>query len=362
MARAPLPDRLPPGVPPASFRPAWWIPGANAQTVYGKFVRRPLAAATRRERWDTPDHDFLDVVRLDPAGPWAGRADAPRLLLLHGLEGGMQSHYVHGLFTECARRGWGMDLMLHRTCGPELNRARRFYHSGETTDAALFVARVAAEHPRAPLALCGVSLGGNQLVKYLGERTLAEGGAGDGPPVPDTVRGAVAVSVPYDLARGSRRISQGFSRLYERHFLRSLSAKAARKLAHYPDLYDPARLAAVRTLWGLDDLITGPVHGFRDAADYYERSSARRFLAGVRVPTLLLSARDDPFLPGEVLDEVRAAAARNPCLTVEFHARGGHVGFVGGRVPWRADYYAERRTMEWAAAVTGAAETEAAIV
>jgi hypothetical protein len=318
--------------------------------VYGKFIRRPLRAPTRTERWDTPDGDFLDVVRLDPRGAWAGRADAPRLLLLHGLEGGLQSHYVHGLFTECALLGWGMDLMLHRTCGPELNRARRFYHSGETTDAALFVARVAAEHPEAPLALCGVSLGGNQLVKYLGEQGLAEGGTGDGPGVPDQVRAAVAISVPFDLARGSRRIGQGFSRVYERHFLRSLSAKARRKLADHPDLYDPAALARVRTLWELDDLITGPVHGFRDAADYYERSSARRFLAGVRVPTLLLSAADDPFLPGAVLDAVRADAARNPCLTTEFYPHGGHVGFVGGRVPWRADYYAERRTLEWAAA------------
>jgi hypothetical protein len=238
-----------------------------------------------------------------------------------------------------------MDLMLHRTCGPELNRARRFYHSGETTDAALFVTRVAAEHPDAPLVLCGVSLGGNQVVKYLGEA-----GRGEAPAVPEQVRAAVAISVPYDLARGSRRIGQGFSRVYERHFLASLSAKARRKLAHYPDLYDPARLARVRTLWELDDLITGPVHGFRDAADYYERSSARHFLGDVRVPTLLLSAADDPFLPADVLDVVRAEAARNPCLTPEFHPHGGHVGFVGGRVPWAADYYAERRTLEWATA------------
>lgn len=347
---APPDTLLPLAVPAPSFRPAWWIPGANAQTLYGKFVRRPLRAPTRAERWDTPDDDFLDVVRLDPRGAWAGRADAPRLLLLHGLEGGVQSHYVHGLFTECAMLGWGMDLMLHRSCGPELNRARRFYHSGETADAALFVARVADEYPGAPLALCGVSLGGNQVVKYLGE-----GGAGDGPPVPDNVRAAVAVSVPFDLARGSRRIGQGFSRVYERHFLRSLTAKAERKLVAHPDLFDRSRLGGLRTLWDLDDLITGPVHGFRDAADYYERSSARRFLAGVRVPTLLLSAADDPFLPVAVLDEVRATAARNPCLTPEFYPHGGHVGFVGGRVPWRADYYAERRTLEWTQAHVGEA-------
>jgi len=334
----------PVAVPPPSFRPAWWVPGPHAQTIYGKLVRRPAHIATRAERWDTPDGDFLDVVRLDPSGPFAGRADAPRLLLLHGLEGGLRSHYVHGLFARCARRGWGMDLMLHRSCGPEMNRARRFYHSGETADAALFFGRVAAEHPGAPLALCGVSLGGNQLVKYLGER---------GHDVPPGVRGAVAISVPYDLARGSRRIGQGVSRIYEQHFLRSLVRKAELKLLAYPDLVERRQLAELRTLWQLDDLVTGPLHGFRDAADYYDRSSAIRFVAGVRVPTLLLSAADDPFLPAAVLDEVRAAAAPNAALSVEFHARGGHVGFVGGQAPWRPDYYAERRTLEFAAAHLG---------
>ncbi len=327
--------------PPPSFRPAWWVPGPHAQTVYGKLVRRPPHAPIRTERWDTPDGDFLDVARLDPSGAHAGRADAPRLLLLHGLEGGLQSHYVHGLFAECARRGWGMDLMLHRSCGPEMNRARRLYHSGETGDAALFFGRVAAEHPGAPLVLCGVSLGGNQLVKYLGER-----GAG----LPAGVRGAVAISVPYDLARGSRHIGRGLARVYERHFLRSLVRKAELKLMAYPDIVDRGRLAQLRTLWDFDDTLTGPLHGFRDAADYYGRSSAIHFVGGVRVPTLLLSAADDPFLPAAVLDDVRRAADGNPCLTVEFHARGGHVGFVGGRSPWRPDYYAERRTMEWAEA------------
>jgi hypothetical protein len=222
-----------------------------------------------------------------------------------------------------------------------MNRARRLYHSGETGDAALFFGRVAAEHPGAPLVLCGVSLGGNQLVKYLGER-----GAG----LPEGVRGAVAISVPYDLARGSRHIGRGFARVYERHFLRSLVRKAELKLMAYPDIVDRGRLAQLRTLWDFDDTLTGPLHGFRDAADYYGRSSAINFLGGVRVPTLLLSAADDPFLPAAVLDDVRRAAAANPCLTAEFHPRGGHVGFVGGRAPWRPDYYAERRTMQWAEA------------
>ena len=325
-----------------AFRPAWWARNPHAQTIWGKLTRRVPRIPTRTERWDTPDGDFLDVERLSADPSRGDPARAPRLLLLHGLEGGRQSHYAWGMFAEAARRGWAMDLMLHRSCGGEINRQRRFYHSGETGDAGMVLDRIASEFPGAPLTAVGVSLGGNQLVKYLGER---------GERVPPTLRRAVAISVPFDLARGSRHISQGFSRVYERHFLRSLVRKVEAKLAAYPDLIAAERLPGVRTLYDFDDLLTGPVHGFAGADDYYARSSAIRFLHGVRVPTLLLSAVDDPFLPAAVLDEVRAIAVANPALTIEFHQHGGHVGFVGGRVPWAPDYYAERRAFEFAAAM-----------
>ncbi len=342
-------------VPPPSYRPAWWVPGGHAQTLYGKFVRQRRRAPhpdarVRTERWDTPDHDFVDVVRLD------AESAAPRILLLHGLEGGERSHYVQGMFAQARRRGWGMDVLIHRSCGSEMNRQRRFYHSGETSDLAMVAARIAAERPNRPLILSGVSLGGNVLLKYLGERGTS---GPNGPsatdtvalaPVPTNVRGAVAISVPFDLARGARHIGQGFSRVYERNFLRSLVGKVERKLAVYPDLVDRTRLAELRTLWDFDEVLTAGVHGFEGAADYYAQSSALGFLARITIPTLLLSAVDDPFLPAAVLDEVRAVAARNACLTAEFHAHGGHVGFVGGRLPWRADYYAERRAFEWSAA------------
>jgi hypothetical protein len=321
------------GSPP--FRPAWWAPGAHIQTLYGKLFRRvPAPAATHLVRWDTPDGDFLDLVRLAPAAD-----DRPHFVLLHGLEGGMQSHYAQGLFGEARRLGWGMDLLLYRSCGPEPNRLRRFYHSGETGDLAFVVDRVAEERPGAPIGLCGVSLGGNVLLKYLGERGEET-----------RVRGAVAISVPYDLARGSRHISRGFSRVYETHFLQSLRRKVEEKRARYPDLADPERLRRARTLWDFDDLVTAPVHGFRDAQDYYARSSSLGYLHAVRVPTLLLSAVDDPFLPPEVLDDVRAAAHDNPALHLEFSPRGGHAGFVSGRVPWRPEFHAERRALEFLAA------------
>lgn len=317
------------------FRAAWWIPGPHFQTLWRRLFRAKVDPRWRIERWDTPDGDFVDVARID--APGAG-PDAPRFLLLHGLEGGLQSHYAHATLAELARRGWHATMMLFRSCGHEPNRARRFYHSGETTDLDAAVERLRAERPGAPIGLAGYSLGGNVLCKWLGER---------GRDVPTELVGGVAVSVPFDLARGGRRIEQGFSRLYQGFFLASLRRKALAKLEHYPDLADRARLERARTLAEFDDCITAPVHGFQDAADYYEQSSALRWLGRVRAPTLLLSAVDDPFLPAEVLDEVREVARGNPSLELEFTAKGGHVGFIGGRVPWRPHYYAEWRIGDW---------------
>ena len=315
-----------------TYRPAWWVPGPHAQTLWGKFARRTMALPTRVERWSTPDKDFIDVLRLDAPTP-----GSPRLFLLHGLEGTVRSHYVGGLLYVAHARGWGADMLIFRGCGDEPNRARRFYHSGETGDLAFAVDRILAEHSAADLAMCGVSLGGNVLLKWLGERAHA---------IPNRVRAAVAISVPFDLERGSRHISRGFSRVYERHFLRTLRRKALAKLRHYPDLFDAAALGRARTLYDFDDVVTGPVHGFRDAHDYYTRSSSLQFLDRIARPTLLLSSRDDPFLPSLVLDEVAALARRNSCLTVEFTEGGGHVGFVQGS-PWRPLYYAEQRVGEF---------------
>jgi len=190
------------------------------------------------------------------------------------------------------------------------------------------------------MLLAGVSLGGNVLLKFLGER---------GADVDDRVAAAATISVPYDLERGARHISTGFSRIYDRHFLRTLRRKALAKLEHYPGLFDSSALERAESIYGFDDAVTAPVHGFDDAHDYYSRSSSLGFLGRVRRPTLLLSAVDDPFLPREVLDEVRAIATGNDCLEIEFVEHGGHVGFVGGRWPWRPFYFAEWRVCEFLA-------------
>jgi uncharacterized protein len=316
------------------YSPAWWVPGGHLQTLWGKLFRRQPVAPTILVRWDTPDGDFLELHRL------VSKPSAPRVLLLHGLEGSIRSHYAQGLLNEAARRGWAADLLIFRSCGSELNRARRFYHSGETGDVAFVLERISREFPFAPLGMVGVSLGGNVLLKFLGER---------GKDLPKTLRGAATISVPFDLARSSKRINRGFSRLYQRFFLGSLRRKAGEKAKRFPDLAPVDRIASLRTLEDFDNLVTGPLHGFADAQDYYARSSSLAYLEAIRLKTLLISAVDDPMLPAEVLDEVREIARKNPALEIEFVQKGGHAGFITGSVPWRPFYYAEYRVGEFLA-------------
>ena len=318
------------------YSPAWWIPGGHLQTLWGKFFRRQPPAPTRLERLNTADGDFLELHRIDSA------PGVPRVLLLHGLEGTIRSHYAQGLLNEAVRRGWGADLLIFRSCGSELNRAKRFYHSGETEDLSFVLDKVSTEYPTSAVAVAGVSLGGNVLLKFMGER---------GRSLPQQLKAAAAVSVPFDLARSSTRINRGFSRIYQRFFLGSLRRKALAKAIRYPDLAPARKIRDLRTLEGFDDLITGPIHGFRDAQDYYRKSSSLPFLERIRLKTLLLSAVNDPMLPPEVLDEVRRIAARNPALHLEFTAKGGHAGFIAGSAPWRPFYYAEHRVGEFFADV-----------
>ncbi len=314
------------------YSAAWWIPGGHLQTLWGKLFRRQPPAPTTLERWETPDGDFVELHRL-PAVP-----GTPRVLLLHGLEGTVRSHYAQGLLNEAAKRGWGADLLIFRSCGSESNRTPRFYHSGETTDTALVLERISREYPTSPLAIAGVSLGGNVLLKFLGER---------GSDLPPQLKAAAAISVPFDLSRSSRRINRGFSRFYQQFFLGSLRRKAQEKAARFPDVAPADKISGLRTLEDFDNLITGPLHGFRNAEDYYRRSSSLPRLEHIRLTTLLLSAVDDPMLPPEVLDEVRDIARRNPALHLEFVEQGGHAGFIAGSWPWRPFYYAEYRVGEF---------------
>ena len=315
------------------FSPAWLLRNPHVQTLWGKLARKLPPAPTRLERWDTPDGDFIELHRI------AGEPGSPRLVILHGLEGTIRSHYAQGLLHEAGRRGWGADLLIFRSCGTEMNRARRFYHSGETSDIAFVLDRLVAAEPGRAILAAGVSLGGNVLLKYLGER---------GEATPPQLKAAAAVSVPFDLARSSLQIQRGFARLYQWHFMRSLRRKAAAKLEQFPDIAPAEKLAGLRTMYDFDDVVTAPLHGFADADDYYRRSSSIGWLHGIRRPTLLLSATDDPFLPGDVFDQVREIAARNTWLKLDFHPRGGHAGFIAGDGR-RLKYFAEQRVCDFLA-------------
>jgi predicted alpha/beta-fold hydrolase len=279
-----------------------------------------------RSRWELPDGDFLDVDEL------AAAEGAPRVIVLHGLEGSSGSPQVRRMLGQARARGWGAIAMNFRGCGGTPNRLRRSYHGGDTGDLAWVADRVCRQHPGSPVFLAGFSLGGNVLLKYLGEQADA---------VPSMVRGAAAVSAPVNLRASAYALESGFGRIYGRRLTERLKRKTAEKLARFPDLVDPVRLRRVATLTQFDQLVTAPVHGFRDAEDYWARSSSAHVLARIRRPTLLINAQDDPFLPAAALPV--EAVASNPRLEADFPVSGGHLGFLEGRWPGVAAGWAEAR-------------------
>ena len=301
---------------PAPFRPAWWLPGGHLQTIWAGSLRPLPRVPVLRARWELPDGDFLDVDELTAA------PDAPRVIVLHGLESSSRSSQVLGILREARRRGWGGIAMNFRGCSGELNRLRRSYHGGDTADLARVIAKVRAQYPSSPIVCVGFSLGGNVLLKYLGEQ-------GEG--LPEPIRAAVAVSAPLDLSRTAYALQHGFSRVYGRRLADSLKHKTFQKLKKYPDLVDAKALRAVHSVAQFDELVTAPVHGFKNAADYWAKSSSINFLRKIRRPTLLINARNDPFLPAEALP--LQAVEENRFLSAEFPASGGHLGFLEGAFP-----------------------------
>jgi len=301
----------------AAWRAPRWLPGGNAQTIWPALCsRRPPAAIWRRERWDTPDGDFVDVDFVDAAD-----GQAPMLVLLHGLEGSSQSHSSLAFAHWAEHAGWRVALPHWRGCSGELNRAPRAYHSGDFHEVAWLLARLRALSA-APLHVAGVSLGGNALLRWAAE-------AGDSAPA--LVQALASISAPLDLAAGGHAIDRGVNRLiYARMFLRTMKAKALAKLAQHPGLFDRERMLAARTLYEFDNVFTAPLHGFRDTDDYWARASAKPHLARIRVPTLALNARNDPFVPAASLPQ---RAAVGPWVTLWQPAHGGHVGFPGGAFP-----------------------------
>jgi predicted alpha/beta-fold hydrolase len=297
------------------YRAPRWLPGGHLQTIYpATLIARP-AVAMRRERWQTPDGDFIDIDFLD------GKPGQPLVVLFHGLEGSSDSHYARELMAHAQQLGWWGAIPHFRGCSGEINLGPRFYHSGDATEVGWILQRLktsAARKAAGRLYAVGVSLGGNALLRWLGESQHAA----------DFVDSACAVSAPLDLAGGGAALSSGLNMIYTRVFLKTLKPKCLQKLDQFPDLFDRSRMLAARNLYEFDNVVTAPLHGYRDADDYWDRASARHVLDDITVPTLVLNAQNDPFLPPHHLPQKAA-----PLVTLEYPAEGGHVGFAVGAAP-----------------------------
>lgn len=302
------------------YRAPWWLPGGHLQTIYPYFVLKRRPPPYRRERWDTPDGDFIDLDWVDAQQP------APLVALFHGLEGCSTSHYAAALMHAVARRGWGGVVVHFRGCGGEPNRLPRAYHSGDANEIDWILRRLHALPGHIALLPVGVSLGGNALLKWLG-RERAKAAA--------IVDAAAAVSAPTDLMTAGDRLGSGLSRAYGSHFLARLKKKSLAKLTGFPGLFDGEAVRRTRTLRAFDNLVTAPLHGFRDTDDYWTRASSKPDLAHVTVPTLIVHARNDPFLPGRFLPAPQQVSAS---VHLEFPDGGGHVGFASGPFPGNLDW------------------------
>ena len=311
---------------PASFtdyRAPWWLPGSHLQTCWPSLFSRPVEGEPplfRRERWTTPDQDFIDVDFLVGGGT---NATAPMLVLFHGLEGSSASHYAQAFASLARDRGWSYAVPHFRGCSGELNLAPRAYHSGDYEEVEWILSRLTERHG-GPVYAVGISLGGNMLLRWAEEAGF------------EAARKAVAVAAvcsPVDLAAGGHAIGRGFGRhTYTPYFLRSMKPKALAKLRQHPGLFDERKLRAARDLYEFDNVFTAPLHGFRNTDDYWARASAKPRLRDIRIPALVLNALNDPFVPSSSLP---AQSEVGPHVTLWQPRDGGHVGFAHGKLPGR---------------------------
>lgn len=320
------------------YRAPLWLPNRHAQTIVPSlFARRP-AITFRRERWDTPDGDFIDLdwvvhdsttASVLASPPQAPAGDAPLFVLFHGLEGGSTSHYAATLMAAAREYGWHGVVPHFRSCSGTLNLLPRFYHLADSNEVDWILRRLRATH-RGPIVAAGVSLGGNVLLRWLGERRE------DASPV---ISAAAAISTPIDVHAGGRALSQGFGMVYTRSFLKTLKQKAEQKLVQFPGLFDRDAMLASRTMYDFDNVVTAPLHGFRDTDDYWSSATTRPLLSGIAVPTLVLNARNDPFLPAEALPARHEVSAS---VELDQPRHGGHAGFMTGPFPGRIDWLSRR--------------------
>ena len=313
---------------PSVFNPPRWLRNPHVQTIAGAFLQRGSRIASTPERLELLDGDFVDLS-------WIRGGQSRVAILSHGLEGNAEQGYIRGMSAALARAGWDVLAWNFRGCGAESNRVPRFYHSGATEDLREVIARAAQDY--GAMAVIGFSLGGNLTLKYLGEA-----------PPDERIVGAAAISAPVDLAASARQLdSHRANRIYLRRFIRSLVAKVETKAARFPDQLNATDARKLRTFAEFDDRYTAPLHGFRDAKDYWQQSSARQYLARINVPTLLLNAHDDPFLAPECFPFPEAEGSAHFHLEAPQH--GGHLGFLESN-RGRLGRYHERRVVDFLAA------------
>ncbi len=307
-----------------TYTAPYWLPGGHLQTIYPATCIPKPPVAYRRERWKAPDGDFIDVDFVD------GQPEKPLVVLFHGLEGSSDSHYARALMAQVAARGWSGAVPHFRGCSGELNHAPRFYHSGDAEEIDWIVRRLAAigrAGHASRLYATGVSLGGNALLRWLGESQHQA----------EIVDAACAVSAPLDLAGGGAALSSGFNMLYTRVFLQTLKPKCMQKLRQFPGLFDRDAMMRSRNLYEFDNAVTAPLHGFRNTDDYWNRASAKHVLSDITLPTLVLNARNDPFLPAQHLPRTAS-----PRVTLDYPEQGGHVGFAVGKPPGQLNWLPQR--------------------
>lgn len=311
----------------------FWLPGGHLQTIWPALYSRRVRGVPlkyRRERWDTPDGDFVDVDFLsdtfvastaDASKSTADGIQQPLLVVFHGLEGSSRSHYGEAFAGLARAQGWACALPHFRGCSGEINRAPRAYHSGDHAEIGWILQRLRAAHT-GPLLAVGVSLGGNALLRWAAEV---------GTDAARTVDAVAAVCAPTDLAAGGHAIGRGFNRqIYTRMFMKTLVPKALQKLAQHPGLFDPQAMLRARDLYEFDNVFTAPLHGFKNTEDYWQRASCQPVLDRIRVPALVLNARNDPFVPSASLPQQGAVGS---FVTLWQPPHGGHVGFPRGAPP-----------------------------
>ena len=321
--------------PKQTFKPAWWCRGPHAQTLFGALPPRVPPFILNRERLETPDGDFLDLDFL--AAPSGKKENPPCVVILHGLEGSSKSSYVRRLLGQIQKRGWRAVAINMRMCSGETNRLKQTYHSGKTEDLDLVVDYLGQKEKGEKFYLVGFSIGGNIVLKWLGEK-----GAG----ALGKIERAVAVSVPYDLGQSVQLLDRGFNRsVYTRVLLASLRSKALAKIKRFPDAFRYDRVKKCKTFTSFDREVTAPLNGFANETDYWTKSSCRNFLESIRVKTRLIHAADDPFFPARLLP--REALANSEYLEALIVPYGGHLGFVSGALPWRPGFWLENQILDF---------------